>query len=409
MRVMRFWTSMSCVVVLVGVLAGCGSSSKSSRTTGELEKGKPIVIGAPIDESSTMSITDVPALHAAQIEVDKINAQGGVDGHRLVFDILNTHLKPSETRSDALALVDKGAAILWVTCDVDFATPSIQVGLSARLLTVAPCVGTDQMGPKRFGPAGKLAFSFGNAAQDEGAAFAQLAIQNGWKTAAVVTDKSVAFTQNECQAFADRFAQLGGKVVHQETFTQGDHTIGGVVTRVSGLKVDTIAVCTYPSPAGDLTKFVSDLRSLGNTTPVVGPWALDGTFWLPKDPSLANDIWNVDYADINGHDPDPAVNQLVAQLKAKGQAPETSSFVTGASAIDGLVSAIKQAGGSVDGAKLAGILEGFQNVGTVGGKLSFSPAFHTVFGREYRIIHVVNGKPHFVGLIRAKSPANIGG
>ena len=41
-----------------------------------------------------------------------------------------------------------------------------------HLLTVAPCIGTDQMGPKRFGTAGKLAFSFGNVAQDEGSAMA---------------------------------------------------------------------------------------------------------------------------------------------------------------------------------------------------------------------------------------------
>ena len=43
------------------------------------------------------------------------------------------------------------------------------------MLAIAPCIGTDQMGPKRFGPKGKLAFSFGNVAQDEGSAMAQYA------------------------------------------------------------------------------------------------------------------------------------------------------------------------------------------------------------------------------------------
>ena len=60
-----------------------------------------------------------------------------------------------------------------MTCDVDYSTPSIQEFLQAKLLTVAPCIGTDQMGPSRFGSAGNLAFSFGNAAQDEGSAVAE--------------------------------------------------------------------------------------------------------------------------------------------------------------------------------------------------------------------------------------------
>ncbi len=130
-----------------------------------------------------MKAFDGPALAAAQQEVKKINAQGGVDGHKLVFDVENDQLKPAQTRSDALDLISKGANILWVTCDVDFATPSTEVGISSGKLTVSPCISTDQMGPKRFGSAGKLAFTFGSIAQDEGAALAQFAISKGWKTA----------------------------------------------------------------------------------------------------------------------------------------------------------------------------------------------------------------------------------
>ena len=45
------------------------------------------------------------------------------------------------------------------TCDVDYAAPVVQEAINAGKLTVAACIGTDQMGPKRFGPKGKLAFS----------------------------------------------------------------------------------------------------------------------------------------------------------------------------------------------------------------------------------------------------------
>jgi branched-chain amino acid transport system substrate-binding protein len=391
------------------VVAACGSSSSnSSSSSASSSSKKPIVIGAAIDLSNTMKFFDGPASAAAQVEVNKINASGGVDGRKLEFTVLNDQLNPTTTRADALAQVSKGANILWVTCDVDWATPSTEVGISKGLLTVAPCIGTDQMGPKRFGSLGKLAFSYGNVAQDEGAALAQLAIKNGVKTADVVTDKSIVYEVNDCQAFTKRFTQLGGKVVAQDTFTQGDHTVGSVASKVNGQKAAAVALCTYSSPAGDLPAFVSDLRSLGNQMPIYGPWSIDGSFWLPKGSKISNNIWYVTYASVYGDDPNPVVRALEQQMSASGNAPATGGFVTGAAAIDGIVAAIKQAGGSTDGAKLASIMQNFHALPTISGSVSFSPSLHSVFGRQYRIIHVVNGKPKFVGLITASSPANIG-
>jgi branched-chain amino acid transport system substrate-binding protein len=228
------------------------------------------------------------------------------------------------------------------------------------------------------------------------------------KTADVVTDKSIVYEVNDCQAFTKRFTQLGGKVVAQDSFTQGDHTVGSLASKVNGQKADAVALCTYSSPAGDLAAFVSDLRSLGNKSAIYGPWSIDGSFWLPKGSNLSTNLWYVTYASVYGDDPSSSVKQLEQQLASSGNPPATGGFVTGAAAIDGIVAAIKQAGGSTDGQKLASIMANFHNLPTISGDVSFSSTLHSVFGREYRIIHVVNGKPKFVGLIKATSPASIG-
>ena len=395
------------LVVLVAALAvvGCGSKSKNSGGGSTVAAGKPIVIGAAIDQTALMSSFDGPALAAAQLEVNKINAQGGVMGHKLQFQVENTQLKPDRTKAAASDLVAKKANVLWVTCDVDFATPAIQVGLASKLLTVSPCIGTDQMGPQRFGSAGKLAFTFGNVAQDEGSAVAQLAIQKGWKTAEVVTDKQIVYSVNVCKSFTKKFTELGGKVVDQESWTQGDHTIGNVVSRVNNHKADTIALCTTTSP--DLPTFVSGIRGDGNNAPIIGAWELDGAYWLPKNPKVANNIWLTTYASVYGDDPSPDVQSLIDQLKAAGKPPATGGFVTGAAAIDGIVAAIKATGGSTDGAKLAAAIEKFKNLPTISGSVSFSPQLHSVFGRQYRIIHIDHGKPKFDELLKAPGLANI--
>ena len=395
------------LLLTVTAIAGCGSSSSSGGSGGgsgssgsTVKKGAPIKIGAVVDETGLMKPTDDPALYAAQLEIKKVNAAGGVDGHKLQMTVLNDQLSPSLTRSDALKSVQAGANILWVTCDVDFATPSIEVGLSAKLLTVSPCIGTDQMGPSRFGSAGKLAFSFGNVAQDEGAADAQIAIKQGWKTADVATDKQIVYNQNTCSSFESKFKALGGRIVDSETWTQGDHTIGGLANRITNAKADVIMVCTTAAP--DVSTLLSDVRTAGDKTPFLAPWSLDGTYWMPKSPSISTDVWTDSYASVYGDDPSSSVRRLIAQLTATGHPPVTGGFVAGSAAVDGIVAAIKRTGGSTNGAKLAAAMQGFKNLPTVSGPVSFSSGLHSVAGRPYRVLEVVRGHGHYRYTINAK-------
>jgi branched-chain amino acid transport system substrate-binding protein len=366
---------------------------------------KPIVIGAVVDLTKNMAPFDAPALLAAQLEIKKINAKGGVNGRPLKLIYANDQLDPQKTKQDAVQMLAKKVDIGWVTCDVDYATPAAQEFLNAGKLTVAPCLGTDELSPVRFGAKGKLGFSYGNAAQDEGAAVAEYAFkQKHWKTAVVVTDNLLRYFKDVCQAFTVRFQALGGKIVAQESFTQGDKTINNVVSRVNGEKSDAIAFCT--SFGGDQPAFVSGLRSLNNETPIINGWASDGAYWWPKSPPVTN-FYYLTYASVYGDDPSKQVKQLEAEMKKAGHPAQTGGFLGGAAAIQGIVTAIKRAHGSTNGAKLAAAMVKFKHLPTVSGKVSFSPALHTVFGRAYRVIEIQNNKAKLVGMVTASSPAKI--
>ena len=147
---------------------------------------------------------------------------------------------------------------------------------------------------------------------------------------------------------------------------------------------------------GALSTLISGLRTLGNDTPILNSWAGDGTYWLPKSPKVTN-YYFVTFASIFGDDPNPAVNKLAKQVKAG-----TGGFVTGPAAIDGVVTAIKRAGGSTNGAALAAQMEKFKKVPTLSGLVSFSPKLHTVFGRQYRVIKIQDNKAQLVGTVVAK-------
>lgn len=390
--------------------SGAATNAKSSPTKTTTQRsvgkatGKPIVIGAVIDETNTMKPFDVPALQAAQIQAAQINAHGGVNGRPIQFKVYNDQLQPALTRSDALKAVSAGVNILWVSCDVDFATPAIQVGLAHHLLTIAPCIGTNQMGPSRFGPAGKLAFSFGNAPTSDGAVLARLLIQKGWKTATVVTDHLLTYFTDVCQSFTTDYQKLGGKIVSQLSYTTGDHTAAQVGQRAAGSGAAATVLCTTTTP--DLSTFVTSLRTLGNSKPIVGPWAIDGGFWEPKSATISNNIWFSTYASVFGDDPSAPVRKMLAAMVAKHESPLTGGFVTGPTALEGIVTAINRAHGSLVGSKLAAIMQNFKKVPTLSGPVSFSAKFHSVVGRPYRIIEVIKGKPRYMETL---SPGSLAG
>jgi branched-chain amino acid transport system substrate-binding protein len=254
------------------------------------------------------------------------------------------------------------------------------------------------MGPKRFGKQGKLAFSFGNVAQDEGSAMAEYAHKRGWKTAGLATNTLLVYFKNVVQAFDKRFRQLGGKIVDRESYATGSNNVNAAVTRLNSHKA---AVYVTSTAFGELPAFVSGLRSLRNKTPILNSWAGDGTYWLPKNPKVTN-YYFVTYASVFGDDPSKDVRKMIAALKKAGATPFTGGFLGGADTIDGLAIAIKRAHGSLKGSVLAAQLEKFHGVPVLGGKIGFSKKLHTVFGRRYRVIKIQDNKAKLVGTVTAK-------
>jgi branched-chain amino acid transport system substrate-binding protein len=392
-------TRWGALVALLGAAVAIAALAATTGGQAASAAKKAIVIGWAFDKAGQMAPFDNPALAAAKIRIKQINAKGGVGGRKFVIRTCNTqNNNAAKAKACALSLLGGGAHIIFTTCDVDFATPVVQETIKRGKLAIAPCIGTDQMGPKRFGKAGKMAFSFGNVAQDEGSAMAEYARKRGWKTAGLATNTLLVYFKNVVQAFDKRFRQLGGKVVARESYATGANNVNAAVSRLNSHKADVYVTSTA---FGELPAFVSGLRSLNNKTPIINSWAGDGTYWVTSSPKVTNYFY-VTYASVFGDDPSKAVRQMISSLKKAGATPFTGGFLGGADAIDGVFLAIKRAHGSLKGAALAARLEKFKQVGVLGGKISFSSKFHTVFGRQYRVMRIQNNKASYVGPITAK-------
>jgi len=371
-------------------------------TGGAAAPQKTLTIGWAYDGVGNMAAYDGPALATAKERVAQLNKTNATKFKLITCNTQGN--KPAIAKACARKLLSQGANVIMTTCDVDYAAPVVQESINAGKLTVAACIGTDQMGPKRFGAKGRLAFSFGNVAQDEGSAMAEFAWKKGWRSASLATDTVIVYFRNVVQAFKARWEQLGGKIATEESYQSAGGSPASwqnTVTRLNGVKADVIVTSTAP-PFGAQVPIMNGLRTLGNNTPILNSWAGDGNYWYTQSPKIDN-YYYVTFASAFGNDPVAAVNALQKKYAAAiAKGGSTGAFVTGWSAIDGINLALKRDGGNTSGAALAAQMEKFKNVPTLSGLVSFSKSLHTVSGRTYRVIEVQNNTPKVVGTIKAK-------
>jgi len=394
MKLRRAILALVAVAVVAVAVVGGGSASS--------EQAKTLTIGWAYDGVGNMAPFDGPALATAKSHIAALNKAGGTKVKLLTCNTQGN--KPAIAKACARKLLSQGAAVIMTTCDVDYAAPVVQEAINAGKLTVAACIGTDQMGPKRFGPKGRLAFSYGNVAQDEGSAMAEFAYSRGWRTASLATDTVIVYFRNVVQAFKARWTQLGGKIAAEETYQSAGGspaTWQSTVTRLNAKPADVIVTATAAA-FGAQVPILNGLRTLGNNTPFLNSWAGDGNYWYTPDPKITN-YYYVTFASAFGNDPVKAVNALAKKNAAAiAKAGSTGAFVTGPAAIDGILVALKRTGGNTNGTALAAQMQKFKNVPTLSGLVSFSSQFHTVYGRTYRVIRVQNNTPTVVGTIKAK-------
>ena len=376
-----------CLFVVAFAIAACGDDDGG-------EEGE-IVFGAAVAETGLLNFTDVPGLAAAETAVDNINAEGGIDGREV-------RLISADTKSDrklapqvALELIDEGAEVLLVTCDFDFGAPAALAAQDEGVLSMSLCAGEPRFGPEGIG---ELAFSAGVATNGEGAAGAQFATDDlDAKTAYLLEDPTLVYDQYWVAAFEDGFNELGGEVLGKDTFENSDPSIATQITRIRGLdeEPDVIGMCSYP-PGG--ASAVKQIRAAGIDAPIVGCVAIDGDYWVNAVPNLS-DFYTTAYGSVNGDDENERANEILADVKAAGDAPATSHYLEGYTSVEILAEAISEAD-TTNAEELATTLESFEGVDVTLGEITFNETYHVPQDREVAINEIVDGKSTYVTRLR---------
>jgi branched-chain amino acid transport system substrate-binding protein len=352
------------------------------------------VFGLVMSFSGWFAPVDADTIAGAKLAVAEINAAGGVLGQPIEIVEFDNKSEPPLGADGAVDVIGKGAKAILFPSDFDFGAPGAYVAQQKNVVAFSgasdPKFGVQGVGP--------LAYSTSNASQAQGALLAEWAFkQKGFKTAYVLLDNTIAYTKSLCGAFATRWTELAGKdgLLGQDTFLNGDPSIAAQITRITSLpaKPDLIFFCSY-APGGPSA--IRQLRAAGINAAIATGESLDGDYWIGAVPDLSN-FYVISYGSKYGDDPDPAVNGFFQRFEAKyGKKADVSYGLRGYEAVQAWAMAANKAG-SLDGAKVAAVLDTFDKQALVIGPTTYTKTLHIQTTRPMAILNATNGKFSSVG------------
>jgi len=216
--------------------------------------------------------------------------------------------------------------------------------------------------------------------------------KKGWKKAYVLLDNTISYTKSLCGSFAERWKEVAGEqaLLGEDTFLNGDPSIAAQVTRITSLpeKPDLVFLCSY-APGGPSA--IRQMRAAGIDAAVLTGESMDGDYWIGSVPDLSN-FYVVNYGSKYGDDPNPDVNAFFERFEKKfGKKADVSYGLRGYSAVQAWALAANKAG-SLDGAKVAAVLDTFDKEPLVIGPTTWTPEVHIETVKPMAIIGVDKGK-----------------
>ena len=373
---MNKWT-----LSLVGVLSALAVTAAQA-------DDKP-VFGLVMSFSGWFQPIDADTIAGAKLAVEDINAAGGVLGQPIEIVEFDNKSEPALGADGAIEVIEKGAKAILFPSDFDFGAPGAFVAQQNNVIAFS-AASDPKFGVKGIGP---LAYSVSNAGQAQGALMAEWAFNDkGWKSAYVLLDNTISYTKSLCGSFAERWKEVASDdgLAGEDTFLNNDPSIAAQITRITSLpeQPDVVFLCSY-APGGPSA--IRQMRAAGIESAILTGESMDGDYWIGSVPDLSN-FYVVNYGSKYGDDPDPEVNAFFERFEKKyGKPADVSYGLRGYSAVQAWAKAATEAG-SLEGDKVAAVLDTFNDEALVIGPTTFTPDLHIATTRPMAIIGVTDGK-----------------
>src|ERR1041384_563831 len=320
-----------------------------------------IVVGYYGDLSGRTSSFGQSTKNGVEMAADEINKAGGINGQQVKILTEDDQGEPNKAATVVTKLInqDKVVALLGEVASSNTlaAAPKAQEAHVPMISPSSTNATVTQVGDYIF----RVCF----IDPFQGEVMAKFSANNlKAKRAAILYDFNSDYSRGLYQVFKKSFIDLGGQIVSEQSYTQGDRDFSGQLTAIRSANPDVIYVPGYYGEVGVIS---NQTKQLGIKAPLLG-----GDGWD------APQLWQLGGASLNGNyisnhysvdDPSPAIQKFVADYKARYNVLPDALAALGYDSMKVLADAVKRAG-STENVKLRDAIAQTQNFQGVTGKIS---------------------------------------
>ena len=321
----------------------------------------PILVGYYGDLSGRTSSFGQSTKNGVEMAADEINKAGGINGRTIQIITEDDQGEPNKAATVVTKLInqDKVQALLGEVASSNSlaAAPKAQEAKVPMISPSSTNPAVTQVGDYIF----RVCF----IDPFQGEVMAKFSANNlKAKKAAILYDFNSDYSRGLYQFFKRSFTGLGGQIVSEQSYTQGDRDFSGQLTAIRSVNPDVIYVPGYYGEVGVIS---NQKKQLGIKAPLLG-----GDGWD------APQLWQLGGASLNGNyisnhysvdDPSPAIQKFVADYKARYNVLPDALAALGYDSMKVLADSIKRAG-STESGKLRDAIAQTKDFAGVTGKIT---------------------------------------
>ena len=345
--------------LITTLLVGLACERRGGGTSGS-DTG-PILVGYYGDLSGRTSSFGQSTKNGVEMAADEINKAGGINGRTIQIITEDDQGEPNKAATVVTKLInqDRVHAILGEVASSNSlaAAPKAQEAKVPMISPSSTNPAVTQVGDYIF----RVCF----IDPFQGEVMAKFSANNlKAKRAAILYDFNSDYSRGLFQFFKRSFTGMGGQIVTEQSYTQGDRDFSGQLTAIRSASPDVIYVPGYYGEVGVIS---NQAKQLGIKAPLLG-----GDGWD------APQLWELGGASLNGNyisnhysvdDPSPAIQKFVADYKARFNILPDALAALGYDSMKVLADSIKRAG-TTESAKLRDAIAQTKDFPGVTGKIT---------------------------------------
>jgi branched-chain amino acid transport system substrate-binding protein len=390
MNTRPFDASLSATLVLLGFATLVHTHQVQAES-----KNEPVKIGAIYNLSGPQASLGRPSLNGSLLAVAQLNVRGGLLGRRVELIAVDGESDPALIADETRKLVHiPGLSAITGLSDTTMVLAAAPIAERARMVFLTSGATSPRV-PIEFPNYYFMACFGDNTQAAAGAEYAVSAL--GARTVYLLSDETTDYTVLLAQYFAERYLQLGGQIIGEDTYSAGTTDFSAQIARLKGLSTppDVIYVASGPDEIGSLVK---QLREAGVDEPIVGGDGYDTPLLLEIAGAAANDVYFTTHTLFDRAQATPVQKRFIDAYQARfGNPPESSFAGLGYDAVNLLAAAIELAGSAKQKA-VADALEATRDFQGVTGTLSFAPAVH-IPEKQVTIVRVQEGTLNLAAIL----------